>query len=167
MTPPAAFDDVTGRNVNSTNALTVVQQTIAPAAYPRSGRSIPAIPANDFVPRHSQNRHHTRHPSIDSEEIEQAGKRRDNEAASLRDRRKPGEQQPRRREADYRQAPRQQSATAFATSEFVAQFIAQEIVPGSPDRAGGVGRSGIQAYETTIDRIELYTDPFQSVNLRT
>ncbi len=164
MTPPAAFDDVTGRNVTSTNALTVVQQTIAPAPYPRSAQ---AIPANDFVPRHSQNRPHSRQPSIDSEEIGQAGKRRDNEAANLPDRRQAGEQQPRRRDADYRQAPRQPSITAFATSEFVAQFIAQEIVPGGADRAGGVGGSGIRAYETTIYRIELYTDPFQSVNLRT
>jgi len=156
--------------VTSTNALTVVQQTIAPAPYPRSGHPIPAnpaIPANDFVPRHSQNRPQARHPLVDADEIERTGKHADKEAANLRDRRSAGEQQPRRRDADYRQAPRQQSAMAFATSGFVAQFIAQEIIPGGGEVGGGVRGSEIRAYETTIDRIELYADPFQAVNLRT
>jgi len=169
ITPPAPhIDDVTGRNVTSTTALTVIQQTIAPAPYPRS--EIPN-PANDSFPRQFQDRPQTRRAIADVDELELAKKRTENEAAAARDRRRAGmgEQPPRRRDSDYRQGQteREPAGMVHADSAFVAQFIAQQIVPGSPGTGHGATGYEIAAYETTIDRIELFVDPFQAVSVRT
>lgn len=152
--------------MTSTTALTVIQQSLAPAHFPRP--DIPN-PANDSFPRPVHERPQTRRAIGNIDDIELARKRAESNAQQLRDRRRAdaGGQAPRRRDSDYRQAPRQPAAPAYADSAFVAQFIAQEILPAGAGNGHGATGYEIAAYETTIDRIELYVDPFQAVSVRT
>jgi hypothetical protein len=149
--------------VTSTTALTVIQNSLASPQFPRSDLS---NTASDPFARHFQARPRTRQAAANADKIGVARKRVENQPAPVRDRRRANaaNHQPRRREGDFRKDPRQAAAMTMADSGFVVQFIAQEIIPGGP---GGARGYEIAAYESTIDRIKLYVEPFQTVNIQT
>jgi len=150
--------------VNSATALTVIQQSLAPV---HSLRPAGPIPANDRFPNHFQQRPQRHHVAGSDDEIEQGKKGATNRAAFVRDRRRPevDDQKPRRREEDYRQASRKSPAVVHAESGFVAQFIAQEIIPGEGRPVSGPMTSGVSAYEASNQRNEIHADPWQTINL--
>ena len=154
--------------MSSATALTVIQQSLAPVHSLRPAGPIPRPPnpANDRFPNYFQQRPQKHPVAGNDDEIEQGKRGAASRASFVRDRRRPevDDQKPRRRDEDYRQPGRKPPSVVHAESGFVAQFIAQEIIPGEGRPASGPMTSGVSAYEASNERNEIYADPYQAVN---
>ncbi len=147
--------------MTTANALTVVQNAVLPAQLVRPEA---AVPAAEAFAQQMANQNQARRTIVEADPIEPRFRRSEKNVTFLRDRRRaadPREDQD-RRTAERRETKHDRRSFQATNSGFMTQMIAQEIVPDDGPSRSRVIQSGVAAYEATIERAEVFIDPFRA-----
>jgi len=148
--------------VTTANALTVVQHAALPAQIVRPES---AVPAAEAFAQQMANQSQARRPVAEPEAIEPRFRRSEGNVTFLRDRRRaadPRDDQD-RRTAERREAKQERRSFQATNSGFLTQMIAQEIAPDNGRSRSTFVETSVAAYEATIERAEVFIDPFRTL----
>ncbi len=123
-----------------------------------------ANPAGQQFIQQAAQSQQTRRSLPESESIDRRLRQADDNVTYLRDRRNPAETRTdaNRRSFERRDPRRADRRMGTTGSAFMAQMIAQEVLPQAAGRTPGFTQAGVATYDATVARAEAHIDPYNA-----